>query len=167
MTLSAFETYLDQYSALWRGLGDFHVIYVADIKRLFPAAERRFSAFLNQLESSDSVTDARLAKRMIEHFEARFRYEKGDFSLFSRDELIRLRNESVEFQEPKHQALYERWKTAGAQAVVHVIAPNVRLPLSRKATFSTCLVEQSYEFFGISHQPESALLQPERPDTPN
>jgi hypothetical protein len=167
LTLSGFETYLYQYSGLWRVLGDFQVIYVADVKRLFSNAERRFSAFLSRLENSECDADVRLLKRMIEHFEARFHYERGDFGSFSRDKLIRLRNESVEFRERKHQDLYERWKTAGAQAVLHVIAPNVRFPLSRKATFSTCLVEQRYEFFGNSQQTGSAFLQPERPDTPN
>ena len=44
-TLSGFETYLEQYPALWRALKDFQVIYVADSKRLYQAAERRFAAF--------------------------------------------------------------------------------------------------------------------------
>src|SRR5216684_1976810 len=39
-TLSGFETYLGQYSALWLLLKDFEVVYVADTKRLYPAAER-------------------------------------------------------------------------------------------------------------------------------
>ncbi|OLD54496.1 MAG: hypothetical protein AUI64_04810 [Acidobacteria bacterium 13_1_40CM_2_64_6] len=154
LTLSGFETYLGQYSALWLLLKGFQVIYVAETKRLYPAAERRFTAFQSQLKSSDYDPDARLAKRVIEHFEARFLYEKGDLGSFSRDKLIRLRNERVEFSEPKHQALYERWKAAGTPAVLHVMAPNVRLPLSPNATFSTCLVEQSYEFLGKNQPPE-------------
>lgn len=158
VTLSGFETYLYQYSGLWRVLGDFQVIYVADIKRLFSAAERRFSTFPSQPENSEYDPDARLAQRMIEYFEARFRYERGDFGSFSRDKLIRLRNETAEFSGRKHQGLYEHWKTGGAQAVLHVIAPNVRLPLSRKVKFSTFLVEQTYEFFGKNQQPESAFL---------
>jgi len=153
-TLSGFETYLRQYSALWLLLKAFQVIYVADTKRLYPAAERRFAAFLSQLKSSDYDPDARLAKRMIEHFEARFLYEKGDLGSFSRDKLIRLRNEGVQFSEPKHQALYERWKAAGARAVLHALAPNVRSPQSPNATFSTCLVEHSYEFLGKNQRPE-------------
>jgi len=153
-TLSGFETYISQYAALWLLLKDFEVIYVADTKRLYPAAERRFAAFLNQLKSSDYDPDARLAKRVIEHFEARFLYEKGDLGSFSRDKLIRLRNERAEFSEPKHRGLYQCWKTGGAQAVLHAIAPYVRVPFSCNATFSTCLVEQSYEFLGKNQRPE-------------
>ena len=154
VTLSGFERYLDQYSALWRVLKDFQVIYIAETRRLFRAAERRFSAFLSQLGGSQGKPESRLAKRMMEHFEARFLYEKGAFGSFSRDKLIRLRNEGVEFSKPEHQALYERWKTAGAEAVLHLLAPNVRLQLSRTAVFSTFLVEQSYDFFGKNQQVE-------------
>jgi hypothetical protein len=156
-TLSGFETYLQQYSELWRGLKEFEVIFVADSKRLFAIAERRFRAFIGQLKISGSDPNAKLAARLVEHFEARFQYQKGDFTSFSREKLIRLRNEQTAFSEPKYQALYERWKTAGDQAVLDVLAPDAQLPASCKATFSMHLVEQSYEFFGKIPVPECAF----------
>jgi hypothetical protein len=67
LTLSAFETYLDQYSSLWRLLSDFHIIYVADTKRLFARAERCFFAFLSQLEDAENDRGVRLTKRMLQH----------------------------------------------------------------------------------------------------
>jgi hypothetical protein len=157
VTLSAFETYLQQYSGLWRALKDFQVIYVADSERLYRSAERRFAAFCGYLKSSGADPHARHAMRILEHFEARFQYEKGDFASFGREKLVRLRNESVEFSEPKHQDLYERWKTAGAQAVVDAIAPTAGLPTPCKATFSTYLVNHSYDFFGTSERPIFAV----------
>src|SRR5713101_1628383 len=49
VTLSGFETYLQQYADLWRALKDFRVIYVADSKRLYRPAERRFGTFCEQI----------------------------------------------------------------------------------------------------------------------
>ena len=148
LTLSGFETYLDQYSSLWRLLTDFHIIYVADTKRLFARAERCFFAFLSQLEGAENDRDVRLTKRMLQHFEARHLYEKGELGSFSRDKLIQLRNETDEFSGPENQALYERWKAVEAQASPEISGPNGRLPVSVKATFSTFLVEHRYDFFG-------------------
>ncbi len=144
-TLSGFETYLDQYSSLWRLLTNFHIIYVADTKRLFARAERCFFAFLGQLEGSGDVG---LTNRMLQHFEARHLYEKGELASFSRNKLIQLRNETDEFSGPENQALYERWKAVEAQASAEISGPNGRLPVSVKATFSTFLVDHRYDFFG-------------------
>ena len=147
-TLSGFETYLDQYSSLWRLLSDFHIIYVADTKRLFARAERCFFAFLSQLEGAGNDRDVRLSKRMLQHFEARRLYEKSELGSFSRAKLIQLRNETEEFSGREYQALYERWKTVQVQASPELSGPNARLPVSVKATFSTFLVEHRYDFFG-------------------
>jgi hypothetical protein len=148
LTLSAFETYLDQYSPLWRLLSDFHIIYVADSRRLFARAERCFLAFLSQLEGSGNNRDVRLTRRMLQHFEARRLYEKSELGSFSRAKLIQLRNETDEFSGPEYQAFYERWKTVQVQASPKVSGANARLPMAAKATFSTFLVEHPYDFFG-------------------
>jgi hypothetical protein len=152
VTLSGFETYLHQYAALWRVVKEFQVIYVADSKRLFQAAQRRFAAFIGQLKSSECHPDVRVAARMVEHFEARSLYESGNFASFSREKLVRLRNESAEFSESKHQDLYAHWKTSGAQAVLDAIPPKARLPVSFKATFSTHFVDHDYNFFGTTEK---------------
>jgi hypothetical protein len=152
-TLSAFETYLTQYSALWLLLKNFQVIYVADSKRLFSAAERRFLAFQYHLEGARNHADRPLTRRMLEHFESRFLYEGGDLASFSRDKLIQLRNETREFSEPKYQNLYERWKKVGAQAAPDGETPIVRAQPHLKATFSTYLVDHRYDFFGHNQLP--------------
>jgi hypothetical protein len=157
VTLSGFETYLEQYSGLWRALKEFQVIYVADSRGLYQAAERRFVVFCERLQSSKSDPDARQAMRMLEHFEARFMYEKGDFASFGRDKLVRLRNESLEFSDRKYQDLYSRWKSAGAQAVVNAIAPKVWVPMTPTASFSTYFVNDHYSFFGTTERPEFSV----------
>jgi hypothetical protein len=163
VTLAGFDTYLHQYSALWLLLKEFQLIYLADTNRLFSAAERSFFAFLSQPNCSRQDTDARLTKRMLEHFAARLQYEKGELGSFSRETLVRLRNETREFSTPKHQALYEGWKAVGAQAVSDGCAPSVLSPLSPKAIFSTCLLEQNYDFFGTHQQAESTTASRDGP----
>jgi hypothetical protein len=154
VTLSGFETYLQQYADLWRALKEFRVIYVADSKRLYRPAERRFGAFCQQIKNSKSDPDANHAMRILEHFEARNQYENGDFASFSREKLVRLRNETVEFSKPKHQELFSRWKIAGARAVVDTIAPASQLPVALKASFSTYFVDHQYCCFGTTQRPE-------------
>jgi hypothetical protein len=156
-TLSSFETYLQQYSGSWRVLNEFQVIYAADSKRLFQAAERRFAAFCGQLKSSEFDPNARQGTRMLQHFDARFLYENGDFASFSREKLVRLRNETVEFSGPEHQDLYERWKAVGAKAVVDAIAPKVRMPVALNASFSTYFVDRPYNFFGTTERAEFSV----------
>ena len=148
VTLSAFEIYLDQYSALWRCFDRFEIIYVADTKCLYSAAKSKFSDFLRKLESAECDPSAQFAKRIIQHFEARFQYEKGAFSSFNREKLLRLRNEMVEFARPQHQTLYERWKEGGAQSVLHVLSPGAQLVVTRQASISVFLVENPYVLFG-------------------
>lgn len=151
-TLSGFETYLEQYSGLWRLLKSFEVVHVADTRHLQPGAERRFRVFLSQLDGSGEDAGRRIAKRLLEHFQARFLYEKGDLGSFTRDRLIRLRNEMAEFSEAKYQALYVRWKAVGAQAVASLVPPDRPLGHAYQAGFSTCLLEHRYDFFGMASQ---------------
>ena len=157
VTLSGFETFLQQYSDLWRSLHEFQVIYVADSKRLYQAAERRFAALSNQLKSSESRPDAHLALRLLEHFDARFQYEKGDFASFSREKLVRLRNEILEFSGPEHRRLYELWKASGNQPVIDSIAPKSRLPAVFKPSFSTYFLDHQYKFLGTTDRPEFSV----------
>jgi hypothetical protein len=146
-TLSCFETYLEQYASLWRHLRAFEVVYVADIERLQAAAERRFRAFLGRCEG-DPHAETPIGKRLIAHFEARFLYEQGDLSSFSREKLIRLRNETAEFSTPKYQELYAKWK-AGAKSIgIPSSAPGSPLSASSSPKFSTYFLGHDYSFFG-------------------
>ena len=147
-TLSSFETYLQQYASLWRHLKNFEVIYVADTPKLQAAAERRFRSFLNRFRGGDHGGETGFTQRLIEHFEARLLYEKGELDAFNRETLIRLRNETAEFSTPKYQELYQQWK-AGAGATVRPNgAPNSSPQATSSVKFSTYLVPTRYDFLG-------------------
>jgi hypothetical protein len=147
-TLSSFETSLQQYASLWRHLKAFEVVCVADIVRWQAQAERRFKAFLGRSGGTTCATETPLSKRLTEHFEARLLYEKGDLSSFSREKLIRLRNETVEFSTPQYQELYGQWKVGKAPAMKANTAPNHRPGDLLNARFSTYLINHDYRFFG-------------------
>jgi hypothetical protein len=126
----------------------FEVVYVADVVRLQAAAERKFNAFLGLSGGAARATATPIGKRLIEHFEARFLYEQGDLSSFSREKLIRLRKETAEFSEPKSQELYEHWK-AGANPRTNLSsAPSSPPSSSSSRKFSTYLLGHDYSFFG-------------------
>jgi hypothetical protein len=139
-TLSSFETYLRQYASLWRHLRALEVVYVADIVRLQAAAKRRFKVFLGRSEDDPHAPETPIGKRLTEHFEARFLYERGDLSSFSREKLIRLRKETAEFSEPQYQELYAKWKVGKAPAMNASIASSTPPADLLKAKFSTCLL---------------------------
>ena len=150
LTLAGFETYLQQYSALWRELKRFQIIFVADSQRLFRIAERRFASFIGGFSHDSS---APLTARLVIHFEARLLYEKGDFSSFSREKLVRLRNERKEFSGTNYENSYAEWKAFGARAVT-----SGALPIQpTKATFSTYFLDQNYDFFGKTEQHALAI----------
>lgn len=156
VTLSAFETCLQQYADLWRALKEFRVIYVADSKRLCRAAERRFAAFSEQLKGSKPEAGKVHAMRLLEHFEARFQYENGKLASFSREKLVRLRNETQEFSGPEDQGLYERWKKSGPLALGVPIAHKAGVP-TPMASFSTYVLDHQYGFFGLAEKQEYSM----------
>ena len=162
-TLSSFETYLPQYASLWRHLKSFEVIYVADTPKLQAAAERRFGSFLKRFRRADHGGENSLTQRLIEHFEARFLYEKGEMDTFSREKLIRLRNEIAQYSAPKYQELYEQWK-AGARATTEPKgAPNSSPQHAFDVKFSTYLVPGRYDFLGGITGPNERSPNPSGP----
>jgi hypothetical protein len=166
VTLSAFENYLYQYAELWRALRSFRVIYASDSRRLFQAAARRFQSFGERFARLDGDPNAVLAARLIAHFAARTRYENGDFSSFSRQKLIQLRNETAEFSATKYQELFLIWKAQGDEAVTQRLAPKSRPAAATKADFSTHFIDHSYGFLGNFATTQPVYFGRARPDTP-
>jgi hypothetical protein len=121
---------------------------VADIPKLQAAAERRFDSFLNRFRGADHGEENSLTQPLIEHFEARSLYEKGELSSFSREKLIRLRNETAEFSTPEYQELYQQWKAGGRTTTEPKGAPNSSPQRAFNAKFSTYLVPGRYDFLG-------------------
>lgn len=96
ITISGFETYLEQYGSLWRRLPKFELIYVADTARLLATARRRFQALAARLDQAS------------EDKEAHFLFEKGIRDSFDKEKMILLPKEMDEFSSTEHQAAYER-----------------------------------------------------------
>ena len=89
--------------------------------------------------SATPVPDRKLA-----YFDARDRYERGDFQSFDRAALLRLRDDRQAFSGADHEAQYERWR-ANREPVSKA---NTTVPTTIRGTFSTCLLEQNYDLFG-------------------
>jgi hypothetical protein len=147
-TTSRFETYLNQYRNLFASLPGFEVIYVAARPLLFQAARRRFERFVTTGLGRNGGASAPDLEQLLGYFEARHLYETGDLASFDRATLIRLRDQRQLFSEPEYELAYRRWLTDGAKAVAHILASKPATRPLTHGTFSTCLLEQSYELFG-------------------
>lgn len=153
-------TYLSQYSRLTAALADFRVIYIAQHQELFGSAQRVFDAFCGELGGrSGAVTDPE-TRQLLEHFEARQQFEARDFSRFDTARLIRYREEKKRFSGEHFEALYTRWGTGGAAAVLEVLHPGQAVKEPAAERFSTCVVEYDYDLFGtLTARPQKAANQ--------
>jgi hypothetical protein len=146
--LSRFESYLEAYLRLFEVLDSFELIYVATSDAHFSRARSLFERFRNNKRDDISDGDAQSGEQLRAYFRLRQRYEQRAFSAFGRNELIRLRDARERFSDPKHEALFQVWKTTG-DALWHENAASSRsgaAPLS--GTFATELLRHDYSFFG-------------------
>lgn len=148
-TLARFTTFLAQYAGLFAALAQFRLIYVAAAPALFEGARRAFERFVNRGDhAANGIVHGQEIPRLLEHFKARRLYEARDLAGFDRVKLISFRNDRQQFSGAKYDALYERWKTVGAGALLEISAPG-NAPAERMCgAFSTCLLEISYDLFG-------------------
>ena len=147
-TRMGFDTYLDQYAGLFLELADFELIYVADRDLLFAPAAQRFRAFWRRSGEAGNGTSGEVAGRLLQYFEARALFENGQMDSFTREKLIRFRNDREEFSALRYQRLYEQWiKRGGARAALELIAPKVDSPVRPEPSFGTYLLGRSYDFF--------------------
>jgi len=148
-TLSRFATFLAQYEQLFAALAQFRLIYVAAVPTLFEGARRAFGRLVNRsAEPANGMVQGGEIARLLDHFAARRLYEAKDLAGFDRDKLIRFRNEREQFSGAKYDAIYDRWKRVGDGAVLEISAPETKPPERMCGTFSTCLLEISYDLFG-------------------
>lgn len=147
-TTDGFATYLDQYSRLLAGLPDFRVIYIAQHHGLFGSARRVFDAFSARESRSPGVPVDPDIKQVLEHFEARQQYESRDFSRFDTAGLIRYREDRKRFGDEHYEALYDRWCTGRAAAVLEVLHPGQPAKEPPVERFSTYVLEYDYDLFG-------------------
>jgi len=145
VTLSGFETFLAQYRALFAALTRFAVVYIAANSARCGRASALFERFASDGGSLALDPDIR---RLLDHFAARRLYEAKQFASFDRAGLIRLRNEQQEFSGSEWEAIYGLWQRGGDAAVFENLSPNRVRPGRLSGTFSACVLEHSYDFFG-------------------
>ncbi len=139
-TTAGFKSYLVDYRRLFQALPSFRLVYVANRKKHFAAAAKAFQKMANQ------GTDI---ARLIDHFQARQRHERGDYTGFTTEGIERLRRELREFSGPRYDALFrvfEREDRAGLLAQLGLVdgRPDAHLG----GVFETCLLPYSYDFMG-------------------
>jgi hypothetical protein len=145
VTLSGFETFLTRYRELFASLARFVVVYIAENAA---RCQKARGVFERVIVGSDSGALDLNIRRLLEHFEARRLYENKEFATFDRAKLIRLRNEQQEFSGPEYDAHYALWQRGGSTAILEKLRPNRSQPGQLSGTFSACVLEHSYDFFG-------------------
>ena len=131
-SLDGFETFLNQYRALFVAVGVFEVVYVAGSSLWAQRAQR---AFAHRHGSYVHVAQA----RMFQFFEMRRKWDARDFSGFTTERVIQYREEKQHFSAPQFEEQYRRWLTA---------ANSVSPSESRTGTFRTFVLPHDYELFG-------------------
>jgi hypothetical protein len=142
-----FATYLSQYRRLFRTLGHYQVIYVAEDSRLFASAERVFQKFvesISALPEAISLED----ERLLTYFKNRRAYEQRDFSAFDTAAIIHFRNEKSHFAGDRYETLYTRWKTADAASLRNADASRQVGTTTSAGHFSTHILDYDYDLFG-------------------
>lgn len=124
--IDAFETYVSQYSPLWRELGRFNLIYVfwGDDRESQAAKARRF--FERRIQQSVPKAES-IPEGLLDHFAERKRWEDGLRSDFTQTDIARYRKRRKQFGEPRFQLLYERWKSGGDAAFRPTADPKNRI----------------------------------------
>jgi hypothetical protein len=130
-SLDGFETFLNQYRALFAAVGAFEVVYVASGSLWAQGAQRVFTRRYGSF-----VDDAHA--RMLQFFEMRRKWEARDFSGFTTEKVIQFREEKQHFSAPQFEEQYRRWLTA---------ANSVSPSEGRTGTFRTFVLLHDYELF--------------------
>jgi hypothetical protein len=147
-TVSGFETYLDQYRRLFALLPAFEVVYLAASPRLLRPAERTFQRFLRRPAARALARSGARERELTEYFQLRRLYEARERSSFDRAKLIRLRDLREAFFGSEIEARYRRWNANEPQVLEPDRAPESAAPAPLQGTFSHCVLEHRYEFFG-------------------
>ena len=164
-TTDRFATYLSQYRRLFRGLGDYQLIYVAEDSRLFASAERVFQKFGESVSALSGAADSE-HERLLAYFKRRLAYENRDFSTFDTAGIIHFREEKNHFAGEHYEALYTRWKDTEAARLTNANRPIPGLQGMRTPRFSTYVLDYDYDLFGTLTSKNHKRTDAESPTVP-
>jgi len=139
-TTAGFKSYLGEYRRLFLALDTFGLVYVANRNKHLPAAAREFQ----KLASGGADVE-----RLLQHFDARQRHERGSYSGFTTEGIERLRRELREFSGPRYDALFGVFQRDGQAGLLARLGQSQsRLGAAFGGVFETCLLPHSYDFMG-------------------
>jgi hypothetical protein len=139
-TTAGLKSYLAQYRRLFLALESFRLVYVANRNKHFTAAARDFQ----KLASGGTDTE-----RLLQHFDARQRHERGNYSGFTTEGIERLRRELREFSGPRYDALFAAFQRDGRAGLLARLGQLERQTGTHfGGVFETCLLPHSYDFMG-------------------
>ncbi len=144
-TVSRLETHLAQYACLFRALGAFRFVYVADSERPFKHAEQAFCRFVQRQQGGAPDVDA---GRLLDHFRDRQLFEARQTTGFDKARLDQLRSDLQTFRGANYDALYSRWKQDPTTALMPSYGALPESVKAGRATFETYYVGHDYELFG-------------------
>lgn len=148
VTGTGFETYLRQYAALFKRLGDCSLMYVGSQGALFEEAQRTFGSFFGSSALRNRVpADPNLA-RIAAHFRERQLFESREFRTFNQDRLIRFRADRQEFSGERFDALFAAWKQVGEAALDPELGGRTGSQNAAVPTFRRYMLPFDYNIFG-------------------
>ncbi|MEJ2083842.1 MAG: hypothetical protein P8Y94_17190, partial [Acidobacteriota bacterium] len=140
-TPAGFDTFLNQYSRLFRHLGRLRLFYIADTERHFQASRRKVKSLVAFLDS-DAAHETYCAG-ILEYFRLEQLYETGQFHALTRDKLIRLKRARRLFSGPDTESLFRLWKRDGDRAVSEKIQDRGAFSFPISVDFQTCHLERN------------------------
>jgi hypothetical protein len=143
---AGFKSYLEEYRNLFARLAQFKIVYIASSNDNLADARRLFTHHFGDTGGRPPLDPA--ISRLLNFFADRVRFERRDLAAFDQGKLIQFRRDREEFSNASSEKLFERWRTAGDEGVLAVLAPESMAKAPCSATFSSHILEFNYELFG-------------------
>jgi hypothetical protein len=148
-SVSAFQTYLDQYRRLLRSLtAPAHVVFIGGCRRHFHAARVVFDHFLDEHAGESETGRHGLAARLLPYFRVRALYEARQFDQLTKEAMDLLRDGRDSFSGPRFDAWFEQWRVQGDRAMSTDVDASPHESALRHLVFATWCADQVYDLFG-------------------
>jgi hypothetical protein len=132
-SLTGFVNHLHAYLPLFRQLGEFSFLYIANSPIHFVRAEERFSSAVK------APLEADVSNEVLRYFRLRNAWELKKYGSLSTNDVEWLKEATQRFRDDRFDGWYQAW-TSGALAEQALRREFERLRPHRNAAFRTCLV---------------------------
>lgn len=153
-TTKPFRRYLYNYKALFRALGAFHLIFVADVERNFIAAAEIFNrTFARSHDGSNSGLLPFGVDHLGRFFSARQRWDNNS-PAFSPEDLKYLKEGERVYRSAEHEKLHLAWSRGRAAFDGQLKVLGLQKEVN--GSFKTYLLRRVYPILGERHQRKTA-----------